>query len=144
MTALEPLRRSRRDGSRHSSMNRLRFPLVVLAGGVVNATALYAVRLEGSHLQVSGNLVDSPLVLALFAFVGAAVALGVGRRGWIAAPVAFYVGLVLVAFTPALTDGTPLILNGYRLARIAVLFTPIALAALLAAAAVSLLRRRGQ
>jgi uncharacterized membrane protein YjjP (DUF1212 family) len=121
---------------------RAHFFFVVLAGGVANAVALYAVSAEDSYLRVSTNLVSSPLALALFAVLGAAVALGVGRRGWIAAPVAFYVGLVLLAFTPTLTDGTPLILNGYRLARIAVIFAPIALVALLAAVAVGRLRRR--
>jgi hypothetical protein len=45
-----------------------------------------------------------------------------------------------LAFTPTLTDGTPLILNGYRLSRIAVIFAPIVLVALLAAAAVDRLR----
>lgn len=120
-------------------MNRLRVPSVIFAGGVANAGALYAVSAEDSYLRVSTSLVNSPLALALFALLGAAVALSVGRRGWIAAPVAFYVGLVLLAFTPTLTDGTPLILNGYRLARIAVILAPIALVAMLAAAAVGTL-----
>jgi uncharacterized membrane protein YjjP (DUF1212 family) len=122
-------------------MSRLRLPFVVLAGGVGNAGALYAVSSEDSYLRVSTSLVNSPLALALFALLGAAVALGVRGRGWIAAPVAFYVGLVLLAFTPTLTDGTPLILNGYRLARIAVILAPMAVVALLAAAAVGSLRR---
>jgi hypothetical protein len=129
-----------RQGSGRSSLNRWRFLLVVLAGGLANAIALYAVVSEDSALRVATNLVDSPLALVLFALLGAAVALGVGRRGWIAAPFAFYVGLVLLAFTPTLTDGTPLILNGYRLGRIAVIFAPIALVALLAATAVGGLR----
>jgi uncharacterized membrane protein YjjP (DUF1212 family) len=121
-------------------LNRWRSLLVVLAGGLANAIALYAVSSEHSAFRVSTNLAGSPLALVLFGLLGAAVALGVGRRGWIAAPVAFYLGLVLLAFTPTLTDGTPLILNGYRLSRIAVILAPIALVALLAAAAVTRLR----
>jgi len=98
---------------------------------------------EDSALRVTTNLVGSPLALALFAVLCAAVGVGVKRRGWIAAPFAFYLGLVLLAFTPTLTDGTPLILNGYRLSRIAVIFAPIALVALLAAAAVDRRQRMG-
>jgi hypothetical protein len=96
-------------------LNRWRFLIVVLAGGLANAIALYAMVSEDSALRVTTNLVDSPLALALFAVLGAAVGLGVRHRGWIAAPFAFYLGLVLLAFTPTLTDGTPLILRPSRL-----------------------------
>jgi hypothetical protein len=137
---------SRQTADRHgqdagrSSLNRWRFLLVVLAGGLANAIALYAMVSEDSALRVTTNFVDSPIALAVFAVLGAAVALAVRHRGWIAAPFAFYLGLVLLAFTPTLTDGTPLILNGYRLSRIAVILAPIALVALLAAATVDRLR----
>jgi NAD(P)-dependent dehydrogenase (short-subunit alcohol dehydrogenase family) len=72
-------------GSGRSSLNRWRFLIVVLAGGLANAIALYAMVSEDSALRVTTNLVDSPLALALFAVLGAAVGLGVRHRGWIAA-----------------------------------------------------------
>lgn len=122
-------------------MDAVRWVLVVLAGGIANAIVLYVVNSADFYPRESTNPVTSPVALALFALVGAAVGFGVGRAGWIAAPLAFYLGYAVLAFTPTLSGGTPLILNGYRLATLAITFAPFAPVAVLAAVTVGLLRR---